>query len=52
MLAITEDIHDVFNLGKEAAAVHLSLMEDLSKVFFVVILPMVVQSIFSNIELP
>ncbi|KAL1324074.1 hypothetical protein AAHE18_13G061900 [Arachis hypogaea] len=31
VLAITEDIHDVFNLGKEAAAIHLSLMEDLSK---------------------
>ncbi|MED6198639.1 Serine/threonine-protein kinase smg1 [Stylosanthes scabra] len=31
VLAITEDIHDVFNLGKEAAAIHHSLMEDLSK---------------------
>ncbi|KAF7810932.1 serine/threonine-protein kinase SMG1-like [Senna tora] len=31
VLAITEDIHDVYNLGKEAAAIHLSLMEDLSK---------------------
>ncbi|XP_019454155.1 PREDICTED: serine/threonine-protein kinase SMG1-like [Lupinus angustifolius] len=32
VLAITEDIHDVHNLGKEAAAIHRSLMEDLSKV--------------------
>ncbi|ESW03895.1 hypothetical protein PHAVU_011G050300 [Phaseolus vulgaris] len=31
VLAITEDIHDVYNLGKEAAAIHLSLMEGLSK---------------------
>ncbi|XP_027910249.1 serine/threonine-protein kinase SMG1-like [Vigna unguiculata] len=31
VLAITEDIHDVYNLGKEAAGVHLSLMEGLSK---------------------
>ncbi|XWS40368.1 hypothetical protein CRYUN_Cryun18bG0135200 [Craigia yunnanensis] len=31
VLAITEDLHDVHNLGKEAAAVHHSLMEDLSK---------------------
>ncbi|XVE67428.1 hypothetical protein DITRI_Ditri08aG0160200 [Diplodiscus trichospermus] len=31
VLAITEDLHDVHNLGKEAAAVHDSLMEDLSK---------------------
>ncbi|KAI4298401.1 hypothetical protein L6164_031967 [Bauhinia variegata] len=31
VLAITEDIHDVNNLGKEAAAIHVSLMEDLSK---------------------
>ncbi|KAK4284645.1 hypothetical protein QN277_001447 [Acacia crassicarpa] len=31
VLAITEDIHDVYNLGREAAATHLSLMEDLSK---------------------
>ncbi|KAK4848883.1 hypothetical protein QYF36_018291 [Acer negundo] len=31
VLAITEDLHDVHNLGKEAAAVHRSLMEDLSK---------------------
>ncbi|KAE8698811.1 hypothetical protein F3Y22_tig00110597pilonHSYRG00890 [Hibiscus syriacus] len=31
VLAITEDLHDVHNLGKEAAAVHGSLMEDLSK---------------------
>lgn len=31
-MAITEDLHDVHNLGKEAAAVHRSLMEDLSKV--------------------
>ncbi|XP_052734018.1 uncharacterized protein LOC108340177 isoform X2 [Vigna angularis] len=31
VLAITEDIHDVYNLGKEAAGIHLSLMEGLSK---------------------
>ncbi|CAL5385725.1 unnamed protein product [Camellia sinensis] len=31
VLAITEDLHDVHSLGKEAAAVHSSLMEDLSK---------------------
>ncbi|KAJ0077716.1 hypothetical protein Patl1_36279 [Pistacia atlantica] len=31
VLAITEDLHDVHSLGKEAAAVHRSLMEDLSK---------------------
>ncbi|XP_022748650.1 serine/threonine-protein kinase SMG1-like isoform X2 [Durio zibethinus] len=31
VLAITEDLHDVHNLGKEAAAVHHSLMEDLLK---------------------
>ncbi|KAJ7967383.1 Serine/threonine protein kinase [Quillaja saponaria] len=31
VLAITEDLHDVCSLGKEAAAVHHSLMEDLSK---------------------
>ncbi|XVE94112.1 hypothetical protein REPUB_Repub01dG0253200 [Reevesia pubescens] len=31
VLAITEDLHDVHNLGKEAAAVHHSFMEDLSK---------------------
>ncbi|XP_065854905.1 uncharacterized protein [Euphorbia lathyris] len=31
VLAITEDLHDVHTLGKEAAAVHRSLMEDLSK---------------------
>lgn len=33
VLAITEDLHDVHSLGKEAAAVHHSLMEDLSKVY-------------------
>lgn len=32
VLAITEGLHDVHNLGKEAAALHFSLMEDLSKV--------------------
>lgn len=32
VLAITEDLHDVHTLGKEAAAVHRSLMKDLSKV--------------------
>ncbi|KAL5562538.1 hypothetical protein UlMin_032285 [Ulmus minor] len=31
VLTITEDLHDVHSLGKEAAAVHHSLMEDLSK---------------------
>ncbi|PRQ23388.1 putative non-specific serine/threonine protein kinase [Rosa chinensis] len=31
VLAITEDLHDVHGLGKEAAAVHRSLVEDLSK---------------------
>ncbi|WCJ33820.1 Serine/threonine-protein kinase SMG1 [Euphorbia peplus] len=31
VLAITEDLHDVHTLGKEAAAVHRSLMQDLSK---------------------
>ncbi|XP_050364402.1 uncharacterized protein LOC126783062 [Argentina anserina] len=31
VLAITEDLHDVHSLGKEAAAVHCSLVEDLSK---------------------
>lgn len=31
VLAITEDIHDVYNLGKEAASIHLSLMENLSE---------------------
>ncbi|PRQ23312.1 putative non-specific serine/threonine protein kinase [Rosa chinensis] len=30
VLAITEDLHDVHSLGKEAAAVHRSLVEDLS----------------------
>ncbi|KAJ1410449.1 Serine/threonine-protein kinase SMG1 [Sesbania bispinosa] len=39
VLAITEDIHDVYNLGKEAAAIHLSLMEDLSKAN-VILLPL------------
>ncbi|KAK7264351.1 hypothetical protein RJT34_31958 [Clitoria ternatea] len=39
VLAITEDIHDVHNLGKEAAAVHLSLMEGLSKAN-VILLPL------------
>ncbi|KAI5390340.1 uncharacterized protein LOC127101599 isoform X2 [Lathyrus oleraceus] len=32
VLAITEDVHDVYNLGKEAASIHLSLMENLSEV--------------------
>ncbi|KAK9901955.1 hypothetical protein M0R45_001825 [Rubus argutus] len=31
VLAITEDLHDVHSLGKEAATVHCSLVEDLSK---------------------
>lgn len=31
VLVITEGLHDVHSLGKEAAAVHHSLMEDLSK---------------------
>ncbi|EEF43338.1 conserved hypothetical protein [Ricinus communis] len=31
VLAITEDLHDVHKLGKEAAAMHHSLMEDLAK---------------------
>lgn len=31
VLAMTEDLHDVHSLGKEAVAVHCSLMEDLSK---------------------
>ncbi|KAF7142764.1 hypothetical protein RHSIM_Rhsim05G0078500 [Rhododendron simsii] len=31
VLAITEGLHDVHSLGKEAAAVHSSLMKDLSK---------------------
>lgn len=35
MLAITEDLHDVHSLGKEAAAVHRSLVEELSKVFLI-----------------
>lgn len=35
VLAITEDLHDVHTLGKEAAVLHHSLMEDLSKVFHV-----------------
>ncbi|XP_059443210.1 uncharacterized protein LOC132175321 isoform X2 [Corylus avellana] len=39
VLAITEDLHDVYNLGKEAAAVHFSLMEDLSKAN-VILLPL------------
>ncbi|CAK9179737.1 unnamed protein product [Ilex paraguariensis] len=31
VLAITEDLHDVHTLGKEASVLHISLMEDLSK---------------------
>ncbi|CAN8270818.1 unnamed protein product [Cochlearia groenlandica] len=31
VLAITEDLHDVNSLGKEAATLHRSLMDDLSK---------------------
>ncbi|GAB4853946.1 Serine/threonine-protein kinase smg1 [Ancistrocladus abbreviatus] len=31
VLTITEGLHDVHNLGKEAGSVHYSLMEDLSK---------------------
>lgn len=31
VLAITEGLHDVYSLGKEAAALHVSLMEDLTK---------------------
>ncbi|KAJ8747645.1 hypothetical protein K2173_012821 [Erythroxylum novogranatense] len=39
VLAITEDLHDVHTLGKEAAAVHHSLMKDLSEAN-VVLLPL------------
>ncbi|KAK1369602.1 Non-specific serine/threonine protein kinase [Heracleum sosnowskyi] len=31
VLAITEGLHDVYSLGKEAAVLHISLMEDLTK---------------------
>ncbi|KAM7253507.1 hypothetical protein ACFE04_021661 [Oxalis oulophora] len=31
VLAITEDLHDVHNLGKEASTIHHSLIEELSK---------------------
>ncbi|WOG84660.1 hypothetical protein DCAR_0103844 [Daucus carota subsp. sativus] len=31
VLAITEGLHDVYSLGKEAASLHVSLMEDLTK---------------------
>lgn len=31
VLAITESLHDIHSMGKEAAAVHFSLMKDLSK---------------------
>lgn len=34
VLAITEGVHDVYRLGKEAAALHAVLMSDLSKVVF------------------
>ncbi|TYG84112.1 hypothetical protein ES288_D01G223600v1 [Gossypium darwinii] len=40
VLAITEDLHDVHNLGKEAASVHRSLMEDLSKQANAILLPL------------
>lgn len=32
VLAITEDLHDVHSLAKDAASVHRSLMENLTKV--------------------
>lgn len=32
VLAISEGLHDVYSLGKEAATAHAALMEDLSKV--------------------
>ncbi|XP_031379987.1 serine/threonine-protein kinase SMG1-like isoform X1 [Punica granatum] len=31
VLAMTDDLHDVYSLGKEAAAMHHSLVDDLSK---------------------
>ncbi|XP_008459237.2 uncharacterized protein LOC103498422 isoform X1 [Cucumis melo] len=31
VLAITEDLHDVHNLGKEAAVIHRQLIEDIAK---------------------
>lgn len=34
MLAISDGLHDVHNLGKEAAAMHCFLMESISKVNF------------------
>ncbi|KAL1200865.1 Serine/threonine-protein kinase TOR [Cardamine amara subsp. amara] len=37
VLAITEDLHDVHSLGKEAATLHHSLMDDLSKANAIVI---------------
>lgn len=33
VLAVTEGVHDVHSIAKEATALHSSLMEDLSKVF-------------------
>ncbi|GMH23554.1 hypothetical protein Nepgr_025397 [Nepenthes gracilis] len=42
---ITEGLHDVHNLGKEAASVHHSLMEDLSKASSI-LLPL--ESVLSN----
>lgn len=33
VLAISEGLHDVYSLGKEAATAHAALMEDLSKVY-------------------
>ncbi|KAL2477059.1 uncharacterized protein Fot_46073 [Forsythia ovata] len=45
VLAVTEDLHDVHSLGKEAGALHFSLMEDLSKAN-TVLLPL--ESVLSN----
>lgn len=45
VLAITEDLHDVHTLGKEAVAFHCSLMEDLSKAN-AILLPL--ESLLSN----
>ncbi|PRQ23335.1 hypothetical protein RchiOBHm_Chr6g0260221 [Rosa chinensis] len=41
VLAITEDLHDVHSLGKEAAAVHRSLVEDLSKFYLFLVFKMI-----------
>ncbi|KAJ6402761.1 hypothetical protein OIU84_014793 [Salix udensis] len=45
VLAITDDLHDVHTLGKEAVAFHCSLMEDLSKAN-AILLPL--ESLLSN----